>query len=74
MQTRLTKTAWFGPKRHLGWGWRPVAWQGWVVVIVFVGLSLASTLALSGTASAVGVVVLIALLLGIIVVTGDPPG
>jgi hypothetical protein len=23
---------WFGPRRH-GWGWRPVAWEGWVVLV-----------------------------------------
>ena len=26
---------WFGPKR-LGWGLRPVTWQGWLVTAVFV--------------------------------------
>ncbi len=23
---------WFGPRRH-GWGWRPVSWEGWVVLV-----------------------------------------
>jgi hypothetical protein len=23
---------WFGP-RHLGWGWGPVSWQGWAVLV-----------------------------------------
>ena len=26
---------WFGPKRY-GWGWRPVSWQGWLLVALFV--------------------------------------
>ena len=33
----LTKKAWFGPK-YLGWGWRPVTWEGWVSTLVFVGI------------------------------------
>ena len=27
----LTKKAWFGPKRYVGWGWTPTRWQGWLV-------------------------------------------
>jgi hypothetical protein len=23
---------WFGPKR-IGWGWRPVTWQGWLITV-----------------------------------------
>ncbi len=23
---------WFGPRRH-GWGWRPMSWEGWAVVL-----------------------------------------
>jgi hypothetical protein len=23
---------WFGPRRH-GWGWRPVSWEGWVILV-----------------------------------------
>jgi hypothetical protein len=34
---RLTKKRWFGPKKW-GWGWRPVTWQGWLVVLVYVAL------------------------------------
>lgn len=29
------KTSWFGPKR-IGWGWRPVTWQGWAVTAAFI--------------------------------------
>jgi len=36
-----TGTTWFPAKRY-GWGWGPPsAWQGWVVVGVFVALMLA---------------------------------
>jgi len=34
---QLTKTAWFGPKR-IGWGFRPVTWQGWSLIVVLVAL------------------------------------
>lgn len=26
---------WFGRKR-IGWGWRPVAWQGWAITLLIV--------------------------------------
>jgi hypothetical protein len=28
---------WFGPK-SFGWGWTPVTWEGWVVVIGIVAV------------------------------------
>lgn len=28
---------WFRRKRY-GWGWRPVTWQGWVLVVVYIVL------------------------------------
>ena len=35
---RIERTHWFPAKRY-GWGWGlPVAWQGWIVLIAFVGL------------------------------------
>ena len=33
----IAKSEWFG-KRYLGWGRRPVTWQGWTYVLVLVGL------------------------------------
>ncbi|MDE2515728.1 MAG: hypothetical protein KGL12_06870 [Rhodospirillales bacterium] len=36
MDARIDK-AWFAPKRY-GYGATPLAWQGWVAVIVFAGL------------------------------------
>ena len=29
------KKLWFRAKRW-GWGWYPIAWQGWVVIIIYV--------------------------------------
>lgn len=31
----VDRRAWFGPKR-IGWGTRPQAWQGWVVVLLVI--------------------------------------
>lgn len=40
------KGYWFRRKLY-GWGWTPVRWQGWVVVLVFVVLLLWSGFSLS---------------------------
>ena len=29
------KTLWFKAKKY-GWGWTPISWQGWFVIIVYV--------------------------------------
>ena len=34
------RMAWFGRKR-LGWGLRPISWQGWLVTIVYVAIPFA---------------------------------
>ncbi len=75
---RLTSTAWFGPKRHAGWGWTPTSWQGWaftaawtiVVVAVTVALVAAGQFPLMILFEAVA----LAVLLLVTVLTGDPPG
>jgi len=33
---------WFKQKRF-GWGWTPVKWQGWLVIVAYVALLVAST-------------------------------
>src|SRR5690348_7134095 len=30
------KTIWFKNK-YFGWGWRPVTWQGWLIVLTYAG-------------------------------------
>jgi hypothetical protein len=30
---RVTDKPWFGPKL-LGWGWRPIPWQGWLLTLL----------------------------------------
>jgi len=39
---------WFGPKR-IGWGARPVTWQGWLVTVAYLGGIAAVVLLLRGT-------------------------
>ncbi len=32
---------WFKRKRY-GWGWTPVTWEGWVVLVIYVAIILAA--------------------------------
>jgi hypothetical protein len=32
------KNLWFKAKKYYGWGWYPARWQGWVVLLVWLGL------------------------------------
>jgi hypothetical protein len=34
------RKAWFGP-RTLGWGWGPIAWEGWVASVAFIAIVFA---------------------------------
>jgi hypothetical protein len=39
----MDKHLWFKAKKH-GWGWTPVTWQGWLVILIYgIGLFLLST-------------------------------
>ena len=67
---------WFRAKRY-GWGWVPCAWQGWVVLAVFLVLVAAGSLfvlpAHGGLFFAGYVVVLCALLTAVCWAKGEPP-
>jgi hypothetical protein len=68
---------WFPAKRY-GWGWGPpTAWQGWVVLIVFVGMIAAGGFLFlpNGNLSiyVAYVVVLTSALAGICWLKGEPP-
>jgi hypothetical protein len=39
---------WFKRKRY-GWGWVPVTWQGWTIIIAFIALMLGNALRLDST-------------------------
>ena len=51
---------WFGPKR-IGWGPRPVTWQGWLLTAAMVGGVIAAARTLARTDIALFVVVFIAI-------------
>lgn len=68
---------WF-PARHYGWGWGlPIAWQGWLVLVAFVGLISAGAWRFppnsARAAFAIYVAVLCAALTGICWLKGEAP-
>jgi hypothetical protein len=45
MRSHHPKTVWFPAKKY-GWGWGfPCAWQGWVVMLAYIGLISAGSFA-----------------------------
>lgn len=70
---RVTKTAWFGPKRW-GWGWSPASWQGWVVTAVFALVGQVLKHVLPPRRAVLATLAMAATFMGIVVLTGDPPG
>ncbi|KHK60038.1 hypothetical protein PI86_05440 [Burkholderia sp. A9] len=72
------KKIWFPAKRY-GWGWGlPVAWQGWVVLLLFaIGITASAWLApphQSPIAYGACIVVLVALLTAVCWLKGEKPG
>jgi hypothetical protein len=70
MPTRVTRKAWFGPRR-LGWGLSPASWEGWLTTVVCLG----------GFAVGLGVwrnipaaIACMAVLTVALLLTSDPPG
>lgn len=45
------KKLWFKRKRY-GWGWYPVTWQGWLVVLIYILCLLVAVLDLKNTQNA----------------------
>ena len=71
MPLRVTKKPWFGPKRHVGWGWSIISGEGRAVTALFVALMLVASTVWH---SPVAVLVLIVLYIVVVALTGDPPG
>ena len=68
---------WFPAKRY-GWGWGlPATWQGWLVLAAFLGLVVAGTLLFPPDATPglyfAYIAVLVALLVGVCWLKGEPP-
>ena len=73
MRTRVTKTAWFGPKKYVGWGWRITSWQGWAATAVFFALLILTAATLHQDAP-IPILVLVIAYGVVVLLTGDPPG
>jgi len=69
----MTGRQWFGPKRF-GWGWSPVTWQGWVVVVAYVATLITVAAVASRLTVLVVAVVATVLLFGVMALTGGRPG
>jgi hypothetical protein len=77
---RVTQTAWFGPRRRLGWGWSITNWRGLLATGAFVALQGSVTFwrGSPGRWTVWSLVAahltLAAAFLLLMVLTGDPPG
>jgi len=77
MNANEKKEIWFPAKRY-GWGWGlPCAWQGWVVLVVWLGLLAGAallTLPRHRELWIASIVVLIAALTAVCFAKGEKPG
>jgi hypothetical protein len=72
--TKITKKAWFG-KRILGWGYRPISLEGWLVTVVFLVAILVSICYLEKTTTRYVILAVILIVFHIIIyLTGNAPG
>lgn len=72
---------WFKRKIY-GWGWTPATWQGWLVLILFIGIIVYNFFLIDQNSHSVSdtmrpflirIIILIFLLLIICFKTGEPP-
>lgn len=72
---RVTETAWFGPKRYAGWGWRPRTWQGLAVSVVLLAAMAADVRFVAhGALRYLGVAAIFMVWLLVMLLTGEGPG
>lgn len=75
------KKLWFKAKEY-GWGWYPVTWQGWLVIVIFVGLAVGNAFRLDmgnqgdkvPVEFLIETAVLVIILIGICFWKGEKPG
>jgi ABC-2 type transport system ATP-binding protein len=61
-------------RRRTGWGWRPIAWQGWLVTLIAVGLAVRALVVLRKTPAGPGaLLVIVAMYMLIGRLTGAAP-
>lgn len=71
----ITKKPWFRPKRW-GWGWMPITWQGWLVILIFVGVIFLLAInigSLGQTKFSIGIAISVIILIIICYLTGKKP-
>ena len=71
----ITRYPWFGPKKHLGWGWTPITWEGWLVTLLFCVAARGVFVLLGpGLAGTAGLILCIVALIATCFLTGTKPG
>ncbi|HII79398.1 MAG TPA: hypothetical protein HA261_03130 [Methanosarcina sp.] len=72
--TRITKKAWFD-KRILGWGYRPISLEGWLVTVVFLVAIFADIVYIENTTTRYAILAVTLIVFHIIIyLTGNAPG
>jgi len=56
---RPNATPWFA-RRRLGWGWRPITWQGWVISLILVALAASALTLFRRSPASIGALAVIA--------------
>ena len=70
----ITKHPWFGPKR-IGWGWRPVSWEGWLATAICAAVVVAAGFYFNTSPTFIYVAIAaVAALLVLCLLTGTRPG
>ena len=67
------KHPWFGPKT-IGWGWAPITWQGWKVLVAFIMATLAVSMLPGVRHRLVILIGLVAISIAVVALTGTKPG
>ncbi len=68
------KRYWFRAKRY-GWGWGlPATWEGWVFLLIWMPVTVLTSLWLAdGAAAFIFLVLMLAVLFAVCLIKGEPP-
>ena len=71
---KLTKKLWFG-KKIIGWGLRPVSWEGWVVTLIFLIVVVLDFVYFRKNTFSITIFILVVIVfVAIAFLTGEKPG
>lgn len=66
---------WFGPRSGLNWGWTPITWEGWAIVVAFVVVIAMTARVYGNSGKCFGAVAVSALIfVAVCALTGTAPG